>query len=1062
MVESPGDGGQRKDHPMHLRKLTILTGFLGAFFASWTFGLGLGEIKLNSSLNQPLDADIKLLQVRDLLVEDIYIDLASAEDFKRIGVERPFFLQSLKFDVRLDGSGGPVVKITSEQTVREPFVNFLIEARWPSGRLLREYTVLPDLPVFSNRPVQPVRAPIVQAPPVVTPAPVVSQPAPAPRPEPVRPQAVEPASEQSAPTPKPSEPEPPAVTKPAQVQTTPERTPSTRSSGPQSYSVNADDTLWEIALEVRPNREVSVQKTMLALQRLNPDAFINGNINLLKQGQVLRVPNQNEIEVLDQFAAIDEVKFQNNEWRGGEDLSSAAELEGSSSRASLPAVEQKPRGQLSLAAPSSQDNASGRSSSGDSSANTDALENELTISLEELDSVRRENTELSGRIADLEEQVDTLDRLIEVSNEEMRVLELAIEMGDSSAEELADTALGEASDILDSQSELSAEVDTNLSGEASAVVGTFTDTDSTPEEALTEEVIAEEPELQVSEVVPARVSKKPSLVDTLKGYIWYIVAGLAALLIALIAFVMHRRTQAQMAEFDEFDEDEFYDETDDIPEQSTYEELEDDSNLDDTFDIGEDENENLEEEPVPTEAETGDAVGEADIYIAYGKYDQAEELLQKAIISEPDNIAARAKLLEVYSETKDIEKFDQEYSQLLSFDDDSVNKRAAELRTLIPGAAAFAGIATAATSLSSGAASDENFGLDDVEAADATASPSTEAAEDELGDLSFDLEDDSASSDAGDSSLDLDLEVDGDGDESLLGDAPEQVNANFASLDDELSGDDGAMDFSLDLDSDDSEQKDDDLELSLDLDLDDDDESGLNLDLDDDDLNISLGELDAATQSKSDSDDILSDLEFSAAAITPEAEASSAEKSAQPSESSSSELGDDFDMDMDNDVDLAALDAEMDDLVGGLDDLDDQDSSAPLVSDTSAEVPTDAKDELASLDLDSISKSLNEELNEPVAEPVTPIAEAVDLETNAVSTDNAEVDLELDAGLGEDLNNELDFLADTDEVATKLDLARAYIDMGDGEGAKDILDEVNSEGNDEQKQEAADLLGKIK
>lgn len=1043
---------------MHLRKLTILTGFLGAFFASWTFGLGLGEIKLNSSLNQPLDADIKLLQVRGLVADDIYIELASAEDFKRVGVDRPFFLQGLKFDVVLNGPSGAVIKITSEQPVREPFVNFLIEARWPSGRLLREYTVLPDLPVFSNRPAQPVRAPIVQAPTPAPsqPAPIVTQrPTPAPKPAPVRPQAAEPKpAPQAVQTPQPVAEPTPAPTQAA----------STR-RGSESYSVSADDTLWEIALEVRPSRDVSVQKTMLALQRLNPDAFINGNINLLKRGQVLRIPSQNELDVLDQFAAIDEVKFQNNEWKGGEDFSSAAELEGSSSRAVLPEIEQKPIGQLSLAAPGSQNNAAGRSDSGDSSTNTDALESELAVSLEELDSVRRENTELSDRIADLEEQVDTLDRLIEVSNEEMRTLEIAIEMGESSSADVADASLSEASDSLNSQSGLAAEVDTNLPSDASGVAGTLA-SDNT----ATEEVITEEPDAQISEPVPVSVpvpvTQQPSIVDKLMGYLWYIVGGAAVLLIALIAFVMHRRTQAQMAEFDELDEDSFYDESDDGAEQSTYDELEDDSSLEDNFDIADEleESPEAEDKSAPTEAETGDAVGEADIYIAYGKYDQAEELLQKAIISEPDNIAARSKLLEVYSETKDIEKFDQEYSQLLSFDDATVNKRAAELRTLIPGAAAFAGAAAVVEeSGASGFGDGEDFGL--VETED-TSALSTESVEDELGDLSFDLEDDKdslqSSSDSGDNNLDFDLDLDTE--TNLLGDEPEQVNTDFASLDDELSGDDGGMDFNLDLDSDNSEQKDDDLELSLDLDLGDEDESELNLDLDDDDLNISLDEPDAVGQGGSGSDDILSDLEFSAAAITPEAEASSGEVSLQQTEATGAALNDDFDMDVDSDVDLAALDAEMDDLVGDLDDLDDLDdqvSGTPLVSDTAAEALTDANDELASLDLDSISESLNEELNEPELEILAPIAESIELDMGSV-TDNAEVATELDVGLGDDLNNELDFLADTDEVATKLDLARAYIDMGDGEGAKDILDEVGTEGNEEQKQEAAELLSKIK
>ncbi|GAB1270074.1 motility hub landmark protein FimV [Aurantivibrio infirmus] len=1053
---------------MHLRKLTILTGFLGAFFASWAFGLGLGEIKLNSSLNQPLDADIKLLQVRGLVAEDILIELASAEDFERAGVERPFFLQDLKFEIRINGANGPSVKVTSELPVREPFVNFLIEARWPSGRLLREYTVLPDLPVFSERPAQPVQAPTTQAQPAPAPtvqaqpqqpvrpapvtrpapAPVVSQPAPAPRP-----QVAEPAPQQS------SQPQP----APAPVRAPdPVRTVSTGASGSQDYSVNEGDTLWEIALEVRPNRGSSVQQTMLAIQRLNPDAFINGNINLLKRGQVLRVPTQNEIQVLDQVAAIDEVKFQNNQWRSGQGSSSAAELEGSSTRSVASDIDQEPRGQLSLAAPGSQTSSSGRSGAGDTSANTEALENELAISLEELDSVRRENTELNDRIADLEEQIDTLDRLIEVSNEEMRTLELAIEMGEAASNELTDTDSEQVEQGIESQSELTAEVDTNLTEDASGVVGTIAGGNTVTEDPVSEPVTA-------PITAPAAVNPQPSIVDTLMGYMWYIVAGLAIIILAGVAFVMHRRTQAQMAEFDDFDEDDFYDESENTGEQSTYEELEEDVSLDDNFDIGDELEEPTEEveAPAPTEAETGDAVGEADIYIAYGKYDQAEELLQKAIISEPNNIAARGKLLEVYSETKDIEKFDREYAQLLSFEDSAANDRAAELRALIPGVAAFAGNTEEGGASESLDLGDDNFGLGDPETSVASA-PSTEPGDDDLGDLSFDLDDDgdtaTESSSEVDSSLDFDLDLDSDED-SLLSGESEQVSADFASLDDELSEDgdgfsldlESGLDTELDLGGEETESVDDDMELSLDLDLGDGGDTELNLDLDEDDLNISLEDTSVAEQEEVSSDDILSDLEFSAAAITPEA---TKPETLETASTAGADSDDEFDMDMDSDVDLAALDAEMNALVGDLDDLDDEEIPvAPLVSEAAAEV----KEDLGSLDLDSISESINEGANDTSLEldSSASTSDEVDLDIDSTLMENDEVELGQDGGLGDDLNSELDFLADTDEVATKLDLARAYIDMGDSEGAKDILDEVNAEGNEEQKKEAAELLGKI-
>ena len=98
--------------------------------------LGLGELQLNSSLNQPLDAQIQLLNVGELDPAQIRVHLANEIDFNRAGVERIFFLTDLRFSVAVDGKGGGTLFINSHKLVREPFINFLIETRWPSGRLL--------------------------------------------------------------------------------------------------------------------------------------------------------------------------------------------------------------------------------------------------------------------------------------------------------------------------------------------------------------------------------------------------------------------------------------------------------------------------------------------------------------------------------------------------------------------------------------------------------------------------------------------------------------------------------------------------------------------------------------------------------------------------------------------------------------------------------------------------------------------------------------------------------------------------------------------------------------
>ena len=124
-----------------------------------TWALGLGEIELNSALNEKLRAEIELLDAQGLQPTEIIVSLASAEDFERIGVERFFFLTNLRFEVEFGPSGLRAVQVSSAQPITEPYLNFLVEVLWPNGRLLKEYTLLLDPPTFSPAPAPSVAAP---------------------------------------------------------------------------------------------------------------------------------------------------------------------------------------------------------------------------------------------------------------------------------------------------------------------------------------------------------------------------------------------------------------------------------------------------------------------------------------------------------------------------------------------------------------------------------------------------------------------------------------------------------------------------------------------------------------------------------------------------------------------------------------------------------------------------------------------------------------------------------------------------------------------------------------
>lgn len=395
---------------MRLRKLALAVGLASALGADLASALGLGELKLNSTLNQPLDAEIKLLNVKDLSQDEILVSLAGREDFQRAGVDRLYFLTGLKFTIDLENSSGPVVRVSTRKPVNEPYLNFLLKTQWPSGNLLREYTLLMDLPAFSDENVRPVDSAKTQK-----------------------------ASSGSQ---RPSSKSTSSVA--SRTETRPTRQPAdvnSSGSGDSVYSVGANDTLWEIALQVRPDRSVSVQQTMLAIQRVNPEAFINGNINLLRKGQVLRIPDRAEIVDLSARQAISQVAKQNTDWSGNAaGRVAGAQLDGSSRSASVRRSDTEVSGRVKLGVDT--DSSESGSGAGSDGGRGEALENELAISLEELDKSRRENSELQSRVSDLESQIETMERLVEVANNNLRNLQLAQQNVEQPVDALDDLTQG--------------------------------------------------------------------------------------------------------------------------------------------------------------------------------------------------------------------------------------------------------------------------------------------------------------------------------------------------------------------------------------------------------------------------------------------------------------------------------------------------------------------------------------------------------------------------------------------------------------------------------------------
>lgn len=1185
---------------MHLRKLVVACGLATLTMSNLASALGLGEVKLKSTLNQPLSAEVQLLDTKGLSEDQILVSLASPADFERNGVERLYFYSEFKFQVDLNGPSGPVIKVTSRNPVREPYLNFLIEAKWASGRLLREYTLLMDLPTFNDSPAK-TAVQSAQSPSVAPSSNKIE-----------RRQAAEPVAQPKATE---TEETPDIIAKNDAENA---RVPAKKSSGAGSSAsgtygpVGERDTLWDIAKAIRPDSNASVHQTMLALHRMNPEAFIRGNINLIKKGQVLRVPDASEVNSLSKSEAATQFATLSNTPSGTSTTSTemGAQLDASRHSGSAKRSEEAGSGRVKLEAPASADKGTGGGQgSGSNKGASKALERELATTLEELDRAKSEKSELSSRVRDLEEQVKTMQKLVDVSNEKLRTLQVnaqktteAAKQPESKTANVKDVA---AKPVENKLSDVKP-VDTKPADASSSVTSQAVPAPAASSVTSVEKKVEAKPKKTVKPVAPPPEPEK-GIVDLLMDNILAVGAAAGVVVLGGAAVAMRRRKAKEEA-----------------AEQSPapYEQEPDFAAFNNSYDDdvtpaqvsdAQDEMAPFEEEASVTEAETGDVVGEADIYIAYGKFDQAEEMLLNGLKKDPASTDIRMKLLEVYSQTQNLKEFDKHYAVILPLAAGFALSRAAELRADIPGASEFAGVSAAPV--------DDEFALDDLALDSLEPAPATVSTQDD----EFQLDLDDAELNALDepqalasNRLDDDFELDFDGlddtaaadnvdDISLALDSLEtglpeadiqvsniekeeefsfdfneleepstaladQVDAiktpgfdeagdqaddfnfdlevpstdlaaldkEFDSLDDEvnfealdldaldngpvselastenelaseefaLEGDDLTLDnLESDLDFDAPHEQEDAAQNLAELDGSLDDDFSLE-DLDDSTLTVSETEVDFESEPSLDLDSEIASLDDELAlddeltldfadledisSAAGEADlaleldegletqlnsvGSEAPVSIEPSELALDELdADEFSVEADDlaleDLDLELSDANFDEALdalettstdaGGLSDLDDEFASLDAEFDAlntnvvSESNVSEVLDELNVADQPAIAQ-VDADLSVPE------LTDEDDVFEQALSDFSAE-DFNVDNldDLATDSDDDLDFMAEADEAATKLDLARAYMDMGDNEGARDILAEVAHEGNEDQRKEAEDLLNRI-
>ncbi|WP_417566747.1 FimV/HubP family polar landmark protein [Marinobacter sp.] len=1079
---------------MKVRKLAVALALAGGLGSGVAQALGLGEIELQSYLNEPLDAEIVLPQSRGINPGDVFVNIASEQAYERVGLDRNQFLSKLRFQVVTRNDGSLAVNVSSREPLREPYLNFLLEMTWPSGRLMREYAVLVDPPVYAEE-------------------------------SGVQEQLNVPAAASTETS------RQPAATRSQESLRRQSQAEQSLGAGYQANTfgpTGPSDTLWTIASRVRPDDSVSMQQVMLAIQDLNPDAFISDNINRLKRGEVLRIPSIDQIQSRTRAQATRIVGQQNQEFQSPQRTVDATAAQ----QQQQPVAQESAAGgdelKLVVSGEAGRDTSEGGSAGGDGQLPGGA-DAGTAVAMEELESARRENTELNSRVEDLQDQVQTLQRLLELKNTQLAEMQQASgadapEQATSGETEEAEAAATEGAtpqeETAGADEVVTGEGESTVPGEQAGPVSETAEmaaTEKTPEEMAAgsalpsgEQTIAEagegsgdtavtgtdesgmavpdatseEASRDVAEPVPA--ASEPSqaaepapksapqapaadkgfpgnVIDAITNNPMYQIALGGGLIVLLLLLLLLARRNANR-------EKAFYEQLNSEPEEGA-----------DSFDLSLDEDDQG--------AATSDALEEADTYIAYGRHDQAAQTLETAISREPSRADLRLKLLGVYADTQDRESFEKQFGEIESLDDEEALITANELRARLEEAESMPSIDDLESQLRSDsfAASydsekeaygnsghDEDKPASEELLADQFDSEQEEPAENEFGDFDSDLEDfdlnefekpeASESEDPKAESKDDLIEFDLSGIEVESG---EGKAGSEGTPEAEKSGEwDMSSEFEMDLDeSSDTETRPDEIEEDLSLELDESDveaeapasESGGvddEVDRPEEDSETDLGSLDES---------FLDELDAELDKVAGE------EDELGGSEMEESSL-DDLELDV-SDEDLALMEEFSDSAdsanrdeeeVASLDEelgLEDTLAEGDGLGDAEEAGPEETVEGGEELERQGVADGLEDQELEADVDQASdvdldlPVASDEVAEESSRSSIVADID---ESDLGDD--DDFDFLAGTDEAATKLDLARAYIEMGDADGARDILEEVALEGDEDQKVEAQDLL----
>jgi len=533
---------------------------------------GLGDLRVLSALGEPLRAEIAIVGLRPIERETLSARIASSEAFRKAGIEFNPALIGVKLSIeRLNGK--PVILLTTKDRVNEPFIEMLVELEWAAGRVVRDYTVLLDPPTY----IPPPPAGAVMGP--TTPAPALAQPAP------------------------PAAPAAPSAEAPAVT-------------GGVDYEVVKGDTLSKIARE-HQYPGVTFNQMMIAIYRANKDAFIRDNINLVRAGRILKVPDRDAVAAVNPEEARDTVL---------EHMASFAEYRRAiaASAPSAPAGEGTRTAEGQIAAPGAAGKPEGAQDQlklSRAEPGTPGSAASAAARADDRVARERELKEAQSRVEELEKNVTDLRKLLEIKNQQVAELEKrALEAGATQAPKPAAEAPKPAAEAPKPAAEAPKPAAEAPKPAAEA-----------PKPAAQAPKPAPKP---AAKPRPAPPPPAPNLVDEYLGDP-LMVGGLGVVVLLLIGYGWYawkrkkRVAQTQLG----------------------------DSLL--GVAAGGAAAGGAAGAAAGAATDEVDPIAEADVYLAYGRDTQAEEILREALQKDASRPAIHAKMLEIFARRRDPKRFEE-------------------------------------------------------------------------------------------------------------------------------------------------------------------------------------------------------------------------------------------------------------------------------------------------------------------------------------------------------------------------------------------------------------------